>query len=134
MPRNTPTFLAWLGLLAHVFVALLAVTQWRRAASGGASALPSYVVWLNCGFAVLIVAYWVQVWYVTITQHLIWYKNDQALPLVAALVAIACVLTLTGKFTGRAATVLQWSVFGIDTTIFIVATLYFMLFEMKRLI
>ncbi len=86
---------------------------------------------LNLAVAVCIVGYWVPLWYAYATRGIIWYANDQLVPLYAFMVCLLSGLALAGRYRGS---VPHWIVFGVDAAVLVVASLYFMTGSIKRLI
>ncbi len=103
------TLLSWLGLLVHLVVGFLVL---RRLGS------PRLLPLLNLMIAGAVLVYWIRQWYDYLFGGILWYATDQLMPLYALIVVVVASLSLAGRYQG---TVFHWVVFGVDTTVFIVA-------------
>lgn len=118
----SPTVIAWVALLVHVVVGLLA----RRRPP---SITP--IVWLNLAAALCVIAYAARDWYAILTRDMNWYLSDQLLPLAAVLIGLLAGLTLTGRYLG---TLPHWLVCGLDVFILLGAAAYLTFFKLNRVI
>jgi hypothetical protein len=116
--RNAPAMAAWIGLVAHVAVGLLAP---RR---------PALLPLLNLAVAVCVLGYWAREWYFFLARGVTWYGSDQLIPLYALAVAVVSWLALAGRYDGRA---LHWIAFTVDALVLAVAVLYFTFVRFDRL-
>lgn len=132
MPRTTPAVLAWFGLAAHLVVGMAALVT-RRHPGPEAGALPRPLPWLNLAVALGVLAYWARAWYGSLARGVTWYASDQAVPLYAALVALASGLALAGWFAGAGARAVHWTVFGVDAVVFAAAVVYLTFARFDRL-
>jgi hypothetical protein len=128
IPRDAPKTLAWIGVAAHLCVGFIVL---RRSASLSTHRL---LPMLNLSIALCVLAYWSRVWYAYAMRGVTWYATDQLVPLYAAVVAIASILHLAGRYDGRLAHSFQWLVFGVDALTFIVAALYLTFLRFDRMI
>src|SRR5690349_7151881 len=113
--RNVPAILAWIGLIAHVVVGVVAL---RRSVAPAAHRL---VPLLNLVLALCVLAYWMRKWYGYATRGVTWYASDQLVPLYAIAVAVLSGIALAGWYDGRLP---HWVVFVIDALAFLAAALY----------
>lgn len=110
----------WAAFVVHVLVGLAVLRRW--------STWP-LLPFLNLAVALCVLAYWLPKWFSYASQGIIWYANDQLVPLYAVLVGALAVFTLTGRY----GVVPHWIVFVIDALVLLAAALFFSLFRMDRL-
>jgi len=132
IPRIAPAIFAWVGVAGHLLVGGAGVVS-RRPAALSAHSLPWLMPVLNLTVAACVLAYWARAWYGYAARGVTWYASDQAVPLYAAVVAIAAGLTLVGRFNGRMAHTIQWLAFGVDALVLIAAALYLTFMRIDRL-
>jgi hypothetical protein len=124
LTRYVPALIAWIGLVAHLVVGIVAL---RRSAG---SSLHSLLPLLNLAVAVCVLAYWARVWYGYVARGVTWYVSDQLMPLYALAVVVASALALAGRYDGRA---LHWIIFAIDALALAGAALYLTFANFSRL-
>jgi len=110
------------AVIAHLTVGMV---SWRRG-----SALPLLPL-VNLAVAACVVVYWVVEWYGVITRGIIWYANDQLLPLYAVAVCVFSGLALGGKVVAQP---VHWVIFCLQSLVLIAAALFFTFFKMTRMI
>jgi hypothetical protein len=125
--RYAPALLAWIGVVAHLAVG---VATMRRSPELPARPL---LPLLNLAVAVCVLAYWAHEWYGYLARNVTWYASDQLLPAYAAVVALASVLSLAGRYEGRLLNGFEWLVFGVDALAFVGAALYLTFARFDRL-
>ena len=114
--------LVWFAVIAHL---AFGVVSWRRG-----SALPLLPL-INLAVAACVVAYWIVRWYGVIAHGIIWYANDQLLPLYALAVCVFSALALGGKVVAQP---VHWVIFCLQSLVLIAAALFFTFFKMTRMI
>jgi len=125
--RNAAATIAWIGVAAHLVIGVLTL---RRPAG-----LPVYplLALLNLAVAVCVLGYWAHAWYGYAVRGVTWYASDQAVPLYAAIVAVASLLALAGRYDGRHANWIQWVAFAIDALVLAGAAFYLTFARFTRL-
>lgn len=118
----SPAILAWVALLVHLAVGLVA----RRRPP---TTIP--IVWLNLAAALCVLAYAARDWWGIVTRDRSWFVSDQLLPLAAAMVCLLSVLALIGRYHG---TTPHWLVYALDVFVLLGAALFLTFFRMNRLI
>ena len=122
MSNSSIRVLVWSAVVAHLTVGVL---SWRRA-----SALPLLPL-INLAVAGCVLAYWIVKWYAVITRGIIWYANDQLVPLYALAVCIFSGLALGGKVVAQP---VHWVIFCLQLLVLIGAAYFFTVFKMTRMI
>ncbi len=112
----------WSAFALHVLLGVAAYHRW--------STLPLLPL-LNLAVALCVLAFWLPKWYSYVSQSITWYASDQLLPLVALLIGVMSVSTLSGRYVGA---VPHWIVFAFDASVLLAAALFFSLFRMDRLL
>lgn len=115
------TALAWIALLGHAIVGVLA---WRHL--GDARLLPV----LNAFAAICVIAYWTMRWYGNISRGAVWYWTDQLVPLYAIVSLCAALMTLTGRMQVTWPNIL---VFVVNSMASVAAVLFVSTFRVNRL-
>jgi len=116
------TALVWLALVAHLMVAGIVLQQ-----RGPVSLIPI----VNLLVAGSVLVYWGQRWFGYLFRGITWYATDQLIPLYAVAVAVAALLTLSGRYSG---TMVHWLAFGVNTIVLVGAALFVSFFRLTRLI
>ncbi|MEO7996336.1 MAG: hypothetical protein ABI852_02765 [Gemmatimonadaceae bacterium] len=122
MSNTTVTVLAWLALIAHVTVGILA---WRRG-----SAIPLVTI-INFIFALSVAGYWAQRLVMALIKGLTWYGNDQVWLVYGLAVCTVSVFALTGRIAWAG---LHWTIFAAQTLVCVAAVLFVSFFKINRLI
>ncbi len=112
----------WLGLAAHLLVALLVARQ--------LTTVP-LVPGLNLLVSVLILIYWAQRWFGYLFHGIKWYATDQLIPAYAIVILVVASAALWGRHPNVA---LHWAILALNGLVLLGACLLFAFLRFDRLI